>query len=270
MKNFTVYFGFLVFMPIMVFAQWSQSPTPNQSRLTHVFFLNDSIGHCGDPYAAFATSDGGLTWQVDTSAYANFKNAVFTDHLNGFAISDDNLFQSNDGGVTWVNISDSLEISEFFNLTTKNGFIIVNGFKNNSGFFWYVSVNNGQSWEMRNQHPSRNPLVSFVLDENHFFLSDSHNRILATSSDGGFTWNSTSIGAGGVHRFITSIFFISPDTGFVGIDGHYGGGHIERSINGIYGFGLPPNIVPNITHPVYFVNGYNDVVCGGGGDGNFY
>jgi hypothetical protein len=72
MKNFTVYLSLGILLPIMVSAQWSQSPTPNSSRLTHVFLLiNDSIDYCGDLYAAIATTDGGLTWQVDTSACAN-------------------------------------------------------------------------------------------------------------------------------------------------------------------------------------------------------
>jgi photosystem II stability/assembly factor-like uncharacterized protein len=175
-KSISLYFQSIpILLPSICFAQWTMTTSTGFNQ--YVFFINDSVGYSGNNNFSNVSFDGGFTWQADTSIYANFKNAVFADSIHGFAISDNALYQTGDAGITWSNISDSVEITDFYNLAVKSGHVIINGYKDQVGFYWYVSVNNGQTWEMRNFHATRNPLISHILDENHFFFADSYNGI---------------------------------------------------------------------------------------------
>ncbi|MCC5917791.1 MAG: T9SS type A sorting domain-containing protein [Cryomorphaceae bacterium] len=259
----------LLIIPVLSYGQWIERQTPNVN-LEFVYFLNDSVGYCGNNYVSYHTTDSGWTWQNATGAYAGFKKACFTSGLNGFAISNTEIFQTSDGGITWATISDSLNISEFYHLEERNGQVIVNGWNPSTGYFWYVSANEGQTWQLRNHHPTRSPRISHILDENHFFLADPQNHTIAASADGGYTWDT-------VHHqvyvddYLTSIFFSSPDSGVIGYQSFWGGGWIERTYAGIHNFQRSPMDIDTVfKHGVYFLAGNKNTVCGGGEDGFLY
>ncbi|MCC5916733.1 MAG: T9SS type A sorting domain-containing protein [Cryomorphaceae bacterium] len=269
-----IFYIFLLF-PILTHGQWVERNTTSPNILQYVYFLNDSVGYCGNNNIMHQTADGGWTWQPATGDYADFQKACFIDSLNGFAISDSDLFQSSDGGATWINISDSVEITEFYGLEERNGHLIINGGNPNNGYYWYVSPNGGQHWEMRNHHPLYAPKIYHVLDENHFYAIAEdpvifRNFKFLSSDDGGITWNSRNLNAG-VHSFFTSVYFITPDTGFIGrsedlLDPNSFGEVIysHDRFQTIQSVGEP------ITHGIFFIEGSGSTICAGGINGHLF
>jgi photosystem II stability/assembly factor-like uncharacterized protein len=264
-------FYLLILFPFIVNAQWTERNTL-PAFLDFVYFLDDSIGYTGDEYSSFQSTDGGWTWQTATGDYAAFQKACFTDSLNGFAISYTDLFQTQDAGVTWTNISDSVNITEFYNLEERNGHIVLNGADSGQGFYWYVTTNNGQSWEMRRYHPTHSPYICFMLDENHFY-SASHvggggNYILSSTTNGGLTWDTLPYNIG-TDIYLTSLYFTSPDTGFLGFYSFaWGGGYIEM-VNAQFQQLSHPDTT-GVEHGVLFIKGMGNTICAGGEDGHFY
>jgi hypothetical protein len=47
-------------------------------------------------------------------------------------------------------------------------------------------------------------------------------------------------------------------------------GHLEKSVNGVHGFGSPLHFVSGINNGVNFLGGYDDVICAGGGHMKIY
>lgn len=262
----------LIVIPVLSYGQWTELSIPPVSNpLESVYFLDDSVGYSiGSD--AFKSTDGGWTWQPATGDYAIFSKACFIDSLNGFAYNDTELFQSNDGGASWSNISDSVEITEFYHLEERNGHIIINGRNPAHGYYWYVSPNGGQSWEMRDFHTDKPPIISYVLDEDHYYVYS--NQWLFATNDGGATWDSA------FHRVycdvgdehLSAIYFTSPDTGFIGY--YYTlnqGGRIEKTYTGIHNFQREIfQIDPTVKQGVNFINGKGNTICCGGYGGHLY
>ncbi|MCI0694081.1 YCF48-related protein [candidate division KSB1 bacterium] len=93
-------------------AQSSWKALPNApialSRFYDAFFVNPSTGWIVDIGGQiFKTRDGGQTWEFQfISPLAQFRSVGFADTLRGWAgtLSDDLLYQTNDGGATWLRV----------------------------------------------------------------------------------------------------------------------------------------------------------------------
>lgn len=156
------------------------------------------MGFAGEGDSEIITYDGGRSWSMNPG-FSDLKKACFVDSLNGFGITDNNFYQTFDGGANWVSIRDSLECTRFFILECVNGKVFVVGNKSFHGAgYWYVSDDVGASWEMRYQQDSTLFLQGrFVDDQNIFGFSVSHQFNLDfsrtmwhyyKSDDGGYTW----------------------------------------------------------------------------------
>lgn len=87
---------------------WQQSPTPLQSNLNSVFFLNDKLGWAvGHDAAIVKSNDGGATWSLQQFLPELDKplfDIVFNDEQNGIAVGAYGMFyRTTDGGNTWTN-----------------------------------------------------------------------------------------------------------------------------------------------------------------------
>ena len=86
--------------------KWQQSPTPLQSNLNSVFFVNPSLGWAvGHDASIIASTDGGQTWQLQQFLPELDKplfDVYFTDAKQGFAVGAYGLFyRTQDGGQSW-------------------------------------------------------------------------------------------------------------------------------------------------------------------------
>lgn len=86
---------------------WRQSPTPLQSGLNSVFFVNDTRGWAvGHDASIIASADGGQTWQLQQFLPELDKplfDVYFTDAEHGFAVGAYGLFyRTSNGGTSWT------------------------------------------------------------------------------------------------------------------------------------------------------------------------
>ncbi len=186
-------------LPISIFAQWIQVPSPILQDYTNLYFINDSVGFAGDNNSSIVTYDGGRSWSVNPG-FTDLIKACYVDSLNGFGITETNFYQTSDGGANWTNISDSLEITRYSLLECVNGKVFVVGNKNVRGDgYWYVSDDIGASWELRHQQDSTMYFQGRFLDDQNIF-GFAASRVLNDPSeimfhyvktiDGGNTWQS--------------------------------------------------------------------------------
>jgi len=86
--------------------EWRQSPTPLQSNLNSVYFVNASHGWAvGHDASIIASKDGGQTWQLQQFLPELDKplfDVYFTDEKQGFTVGAYGLFyRTKDGGESW-------------------------------------------------------------------------------------------------------------------------------------------------------------------------
>ncbi|MCH8546947.1 MAG: hypothetical protein LAT54_09440, partial [Cryomorphaceae bacterium] len=182
-------------------AQWIQvlSPAPYEHLdLTTLYFINDSVGYAGNDNSSIVTYDGGRSWSVNPG-FTDLIKACYVDSLNGFGITETNFYQTTDGGVNWVSIRDSVDISRFSILESANGKVFVVGNNSMQGpGLWYVSDDVGASWQMRHQQDSIIFFQGRFLDDqnifstaiSHFFHPNNTRMMIhfMKSEDGGQTW----------------------------------------------------------------------------------
>ena len=184
-------------LPGFLFSQWVQIPSPTADDLNNLYFINDSVGYAGYGDSEIVTYDGGRSWSMNPG-FVNLRKACFVDSLNGFGITQNNFYQTFDGGANWISIRDSVEITRFNILECVNGKVFVVGNKSIQGAgYWYASDDVGASWEMRYQQDSTIFFRGrFVDDQNIFGAAVSHyfsDPALTMyhymkSTDGGYTW----------------------------------------------------------------------------------
>ncbi len=200
--------------------------------LTDVFFTDSKIGWaCGGNNGmgiVFKTVDGGVNWthvNVPSNQVQILTKIYFTDHLNGFAIGNDNysislnyltlceaplpggsecaktsLLKTKDGGNTWNKVTLPSD-SSIFSLTfsdSQHGYIC-----GEYGLLMYTT-DGGSSWAKQNLiFTNRTTTDSVVTKKNHLtdiifttadtgYIVSASNYMVSTifkTTDGGVSWN---------------------------------------------------------------------------------
>jgi photosystem II stability/assembly factor-like uncharacterized protein len=264
-----------------LFAQWVQVPSPAPYELydlTNLYFINDSVGFAGYENSSIVTYDRGRSWNMNPG-FTDLVKACYVDSLNGFGITETNFYQTADGGVNWVSITDSLEITRFSLLECVNGKVFVVGNKTVRGDgYWYASDDIGTSWELRHQQDSTMYFQGrFLDDENIFGFAAS--RILndpteimyhyVKTTDGGYNWQSIDFPA--VFTTGNQFYFIfCPDldscytaASFFG----FGLQTFQYNINHLdFSTGIQDTLLHQTQNAVNFIEGFDEsLIIGGGG-----
>ncbi len=138
----------------------------------------------GNQSAVLATVDGGRTWASHPTPLLHHPNLTvdFVDPLNGWAASHHDVYQTNDGGVTWQNrrpeiSSDSPSHSGVSFVDPLHGYVV--------GRFTFRTDDGGQTWHKLTPPVSGHRVVA--VDATHVRMAIGGHGVV-TSDDGGLTW----------------------------------------------------------------------------------
>lgn len=131
---------------------WTQSPTPVQTQLTAVDFVDAKRGWAvGHAATIIATTDGGKTWTLqhyDPALETPFLDVKFFGDGKGFAIGAYDLFYKTfDGGKTWTEFEPSLSLGGWHlnaMVALDNGTLVVAG---ETGLL-SKSTDGGETWQL--------------------------------------------------------------------------------------------------------------------------
>ena len=208
-----------------------------------VYFVNSQVGFiCGDSGKILKTTNGGLSFQYQTTPTLKSINAIwFMTPDTGIAMGDNGIvLRTKDGGNNWVSDS-SFVIFSYTKLFFVNSQI---GFAACNNGLMYKTIDGGAHWTL---------IVNNIPIINDIYFTDILNGYLAAGStvyktiDGGATW--LSIYTQGAFNF-QSLTFLNKDTGFV--CGMAGYGFIIKTENGgttwTTSLGLPGFSATSIQH----------------------
>lgn len=223
---------FIVVCTANVFAfqqSWhKQYQFPACYEINSICFVDSTTGwaagwahaeHIGPAGVILKTTDGGLNWQEQLmdSTYSKFNSITFLDSLQGWAAGMSILYQTFNGGQTWIPISDSLfqfEVELGFRDMQSVSFAdsmtgIIVGTESSIA----ITHNGGASWN-----------CSIVIPENGWIDTLFHGIMLsgqqgcacghggiATTSDSGNTWQAKHL----EDQYYKKCFFINPQQGWI-------------------------------------------------------
>lgn len=167
-----------------------------------LYYLSPSYFFCGS--GLYKSFDGGNTWEVDTlsfGSYTNFADIVFSphdpdillaalasgSHNLGNYLENEGIWQSTDGGMTWTKTLDLPYACDVMFHPDENGlaYATIGGLKDGSGF--YVSDDNGNTWNASNDGLAETTSISRMM----FDISASNSDIfyaVAYQPDTGNVW----------------------------------------------------------------------------------
>jgi len=135
----------------------------------------------------FYSSDLGNSWRNITGTLASVSSSDIGANQNYIFVGTDmGLYRSNNFGTNWYCINDTMKF--YYNpLFVINNYVFTNGvypyFSN-----FYVSSNNGESWNYYNNRLKNKSITSVIQKENLFFAS-AYSGVYV-SSNYGITWDS--------------------------------------------------------------------------------
>jgi photosystem II stability/assembly factor-like uncharacterized protein len=163
-----------------------------------VQFLDALTGWAvGDP-GILATTDGGVTWQVQFTTPMNDVSVI--DALHGFAAVDFRVWATSDGGTTWTPTApvaaDYPQVASISFVDAQHGWVAGKyppGYGEPAGYgFVYATSDGGATWHRQYSDPLRVNTVFFV-DPSYGWLSHDNAKIIMRTKDGGQTWQSCDI-----------------------------------------------------------------------------
>lgn len=168
---------------------WSHKSTSSFSRLYGLFFINDKIGWAADDKnVILKTTNGGVDWQP---VYSNSGagSIRFSDEKNGWAVGNDKLLRTTDGGATWNNVSPikpgykhalmSVTCTDA-NTAWVVGAIDSTG-SNDIHALILKTTDGGATWANQAGQSRIIPRDIFMLDENHGWIVGEKGAILVYS-----------------------------------------------------------------------------------------
>ncbi len=225
-------------------APWSRQTSGTLGWLHSVYFLNQQTGWAvGSKGALLTTSDGGLTWKIESRPTEDsIQDVYFRNRQDGWLVCEANVYElttkeaprtylmrTADGGKSWEKIDvngDDLKGNVDTRLTrmvfSRAGHAWVFGEAGTA----YKTVDAGKNWK-RLQLPTRYLLLGGAfVDNDRGWLVGAGGTILQTA-DGGETWHASKLPDVTGVRF-TAVSFIDNRLGWaVG-----SGGRVVRTING--------------------------------------
>jgi len=237
MKKFYILIG-AMFALTVANAQWEPQNSGTPNNLNSVYFTDANSGYIvGDSGIILKTTDGGTNWTIQSSGITyDLYSVHFTDPNRGYAAGrSDTILSTNDGGNIWTLHSSGISepVASVYFTDTDTGYAAC-------GNLIIQTTNGGTQWSIiYTDTLSRNNLTSiFFPDANTGYAGSTRSYIsggidgyIIKTSNGGTAWTreyeELSRDEG-----LTSLYFISADTGYaVGYDWGQGG-LILKTTNG--------------------------------------
>jgi photosystem II stability/assembly factor-like uncharacterized protein len=205
---------------------WTLQHSNTDGNILDIYFLNETVGWVlesdGDNANLLRTLDGGMTWNSTfiSNDFATDQQCKiqFFDSNNGYITVGNELLQTDDGGISFSNLTSGFEVTDFDFLDETTGWI-KNGTlaccPNNIEI--YRTTNGGNDWEFTTSFSLDASMYRMAFfDENVGWMVGRETQIYYTI-DGGFTW--------GKHFLqesidLTSISIVDRNT--IWISGNYG------------------------------------------------
>jgi len=165
---------------------WDTLFSETTTNLQSVFMVTDSTGYIvGLNGTVLKTHDGGTTWTLlPQTTDRSFYDCWFTSPVKGFAAADQALFQTTDGGASWVLASLADSGGNFIRVAFRDS---LQGFAVGRKGTVYRTTDGGNSWN-RIPTPTDHYLSGIALTgSSTVFISGSGGLILR-SVDAGVTW----------------------------------------------------------------------------------
>ncbi len=251
---------------------WTDIQLPREGQFDSLFSIMDIefvssntgfvLGFFQLESKIWKTTDGGFTWNTQTTAGANYLNTLhFLDENNGYAAGGSlgsEIIKTTDGGSVWelVQFYDYPALSDiyFINQTTgiaagENGCII-------------MSTNSGLNWIQTGSPSSMDISTILFINENSGFGIGSGNVFLKTIN-GGVNWTEENYGWSTYRSFMDAV--VTPEGKIHGA-GLYG--ILLKSDNGGINWEIPNTVTENTLSEIDFIdNNTGFAVCGyGSGD----
>jgi len=172
-----------------------------------IFFLDSNNGWAIDEDTLFITTNGGESWIIQFSFYDGGLNKVyFLDSDHGFILNDDGMLFYTSSG-GYTWQPKSLGLEDLNAITFQsNG---VNGVIVGDGGVLFNTENGGVSWDSQDSKTTDNLNDVAVNKDTFYVVSD--NGYLLDSSNGGVNWSLKPLFIG---NSLNSLHFISSITGF--------------------------------------------------------
>ncbi len=185
--------------------------------VSSIFFLNSKVGFaCGGHYEDerhfSLTTDGGLTWDLQSTHYP-FSQLWFIDINNGFALGGGDLYQTSDSGKSWVKIKEiDGDLNKIFFVNRQVGYI---GGDNSTVL---KTVDGGKRWvELKTDDGSNYDHIKGIcfLNEKVGYVVGAYGTF-QTTADGGLSWTSKQVNHGATTLTIRdNILFMSGRNGAI-------------------------------------------------------
>ncbi len=219
------------------------TPFSRANQLWGNYFLDKDNGvviggGCGNSgLQFFRTNDGGNTWRLYRypSTNSGLSDVVLYPNGKGYASSSGRIWQTLDGGYTWIKIisTGAADWQEDLHISGKTILVPYSkgctGGLNSGGI--RISTNFGKSWRDINTH---NAMFGAWLNDNLHGWACGHEASLYHTTNGGITWNMENCGIV-EDEVLDDFWFFNDTTGFV--CGKY-----------IYRYKIPRNIYTRILH----------------------
>lgn len=154
----------------------------------------------------YKTTDGGLNWSAKFPGTEYAKILDFTDKNNGWAIDNNSIWHTSDGGDNW-NVQAELLPGSLKKIKMLNNSV---GWVCGLGGTIYKTINGGKEWIQINKSPLETLWGVDFTDENNGWAVGYSGEILNTTN-AGKTWN---IQNSGVAEVLRSVDFIDKNTGW--------------------------------------------------------
>jgi photosystem II stability/assembly factor-like uncharacterized protein len=201
---------------------WNGPYYPGTASINCLYFVDANTGfYSGFPYnnqSGFIgkTTNGGSDWFISANLPANcgILSLFFVNSNLGFAVgnvgvtSTGAILKTVDGGCSWsvTTFPNTGQFSSVFFTSNNVGFAICGGI--------YKTLDGGNSWNVVQLNCGQ-PYKVFFSDVNTGYASgiDGNRSIVLKTTNGGFDWDMQPLS--NVNCWFSSVYFISPNTGFV-------------------------------------------------------
>jgi photosystem II stability/assembly factor-like uncharacterized protein len=184
-------------------------------QLHRLWFTGESVGYAvswlrdGSCASLFHTSDAGESWQARGPVSARWNDILFLDEMRGFAVDDNRVDETVDGGVTWT-LSADFPIRRLHRLARSGNVIIAVGEEGRI----VRSDDTGQTWVLQTGSPDGWPSsgrISFERMSGAGRWIFSTGRELLVTDNRGTTWERRLLPG-----FTTYVDFFDDDRGMTG------------------------------------------------------
>lgn len=163
---------------------WIPITNPAISRLTSVYFTNDSIGFIvGDYGKILKTANKGLSWSSVSITGTTFKleSVFFPDVNTGYAAGHfGTIVKTTDGGLTWAPLTSGVNYTFYsvFFTDQNTGYVVGQG-----GIL--KTTDGGENWTPQESGASFIPYSIFFTDNQTGYIAGTEGIIIKTTNGGG-------------------------------------------------------------------------------------